>query len=125
MALGGRVWRSPAKEAAYKHTFTARFNAAVRKNQFLFFGLPMMGMIVIGSYVLSFATQERYNVSDRRVSQMSNEEELGLKKDRRKIDLKEEYYKLEAKGLASDQGDWEQVRVQRLPGELDGILGKY
>jgi len=43
---------------------------------------------------------------------------LGIGKNRRKVDMKEEYYRLAAKDL----DDWEQTRVKRLPGENDGIL---
>jgi len=49
---------------------------------------------------------------------MSKEEELGIGKSGRKVDMKEEYYRLAAKDL----DDWEQRRVKRLPGEHDGVL---
>ena len=49
---------------------------------------------------------------------MSKEEELGIGKDRRKVDMNEEYYRLAAKDLDS----WENKRVKRLEGETDGIL---
>lgn len=38
------------------------------------------------------ATALRYERHDRKVRQMTKEEELGIGKDKRKIDLKEEYY---------------------------------
>ena len=43
---------------------------------------------------------------------------MGIGKDRRKVDLQEEYYRLAAKDL----DDWENRRVERLKGEPDGVL---
>ncbi|KAI9820322.1 MAG: Cytochrome oxidase assembly [Pycnora praestabilis] len=74
--------------------------------------------MVAGSFFLTPATALRYEKHDRKVKQMSKEEELGIGKDRRKIDMKEEYYRLAAKDL----DDWDQKRVKRLPGEHDGVL---
>ncbi|GAB7351408.1 hypothetical protein MBLNU459_g2081t1 [Dothideomycetes sp. NU459] len=74
--------------------------------------------MVLGSFFLTPATAIRYEKHDRKVRQMTKEEELGIGKDRRRIDLKEEYYKLANKDLEN----WEQKRVKRLPGEHDGIL---
>lgn len=65
---------------------------------------------------------------------MTKEEELGIGKDRRQVDMKEEYYvspltQYARKVLTSSQrlaakdlDDWEQKRVKRLPGEHDGII---
>lgn len=74
--------------------------------------------MVLGSFFLTPATALRYERHDRKVRQMTEEEKLGIGKDRRRIDLKDEYYKLAAKDLEN----WEQKRVKRLPGEIDGIL---
>lgn len=49
---------------------------------------------------------------------MTEEEKLGIGKAGRKVDMKEEYYRLAAKDL----DDWEQKRVKRLKGEHDGII---
>ena len=43
---------------------------------------------------------------------------MGIGKDRRKVDMQEEYYRLAAKDL----DDWENRRVERLNGEPDGVL---
>ncbi|KAH0558465.1 Cytochrome oxidase assembly [Trichoglossum hirsutum] len=74
--------------------------------------------MVAGSFFLAPATALRYERHDRRVQQMTKEEELGIGKDRRKVDMNEEYYRLSAKDIEN----WEQKRVQRLPGEHDGTL---
>jgi len=49
---------------------------------------------------------------------MTKEEALNVGGNKRKVDPKEEYYRLAAK----DIDNWEQRRVERLPGEPDGIL---
>lgn len=71
---------------------------------------------------------------------MSKEEELGIGKSGRKVDMKEEYYVCEhfyfdhltpkseisndsiQRLSAKDLDDWEQKRVKRLPGEHDGVI---
>ena len=53
--------------------------------------------MVAGSFVLTPATALRYERHDRKVKQMSKEEELGIGKDRRRVDINEEYYRLAAK----------------------------
>lgn len=104
--------------AAESNTIAARYRAALAKRPFLLFGLPFMAIIVAGSFVLTPATAIRYEKHDRKVRQMSREEELGVGRDRRKVNIKDEYYRLAAKDL----DDWEQKRVKRLPGESDGVL---
>ncbi|KAI6089700.1 cytochrome c oxidase assembly protein COX16-domain-containing protein [Hypoxylon rubiginosum] len=111
----------PAKKfrgAADTNTFAARYRAMMAKRPFLMFGLPFMSIIVAGSFVLTPATAVRYEKHDRRVRQMTKEEELGVGKGGRRVNIKDEYYRLAAKDL----DDWEQKRVKRLPGETDGVL---
>lgn len=62
------------------------------KRPFLLFGLPFMTVIVAGSFVLTPATAVRYEKHDRRVRQMTREEELGVGKSRRRVNMKDEYY---------------------------------
>ncbi|OTB07469.1 hypothetical protein M426DRAFT_53635 [Hypoxylon sp. CI-4A] len=99
-------------------TFAARYRALMAKHPFLLFGLPFVSVIVAGSFVLTPATAVRYEKHDRRVRQMTREEELGVGKAGRRVNIKDEYYRLAAKDL----DDWEQKRVKRLPGENDGVL---
>ncbi|ORY67261.1 cytochrome c oxidase assembly protein COX16-domain-containing protein [Pseudomassariella vexata] len=99
-------------------TFAAKYRGLMAKHPFLLFGLPFMSIIVAGSFVLTPATAVRYEKHDRRVRQMTRDEELGVGKAGRKINIKDEYYRLAAKDL----DDWEQKRVKRLPGEHDGVL---
>ncbi|PNP48843.1 cytochrome c oxidase assembly protein COX16, mitochondrial [Trichoderma gamsii] len=95
-----------------------KYRALMAKHPFLAFGLPFMAVIVAGSFVLTPATAIRYEKHDRRVRQMTKEEELNVRRGARKVDMKEEYYRLAGRDL----DNWEQQRVKRLPGENDGIL---
>lgn len=85
----------PAKRfrsSAYNSTVPARYRALLAKHPFALFGLPFIATMVLGSFFLTPATAIRYEKHDRKVKQLSKEEELGIGKDRRRIDLKEEYY---------------------------------
>ncbi|KAI1307447.1 cytochrome c oxidase assembly protein COX16-domain-containing protein [Xylaria venustula] len=104
--------------AAHAGTFAAKYRALMAKHPFVLFGLPFMSIIVAGSFILTPATAVRYERQDRKVRQLTRDEELGVGKAGRKVNMKEEYYRLAAKDL----DDWEQKRVKRLPGENDGIL---
>ncbi|KAH9895496.1 cytochrome c oxidase assembly protein COX16-domain-containing protein [Xylariomycetidae sp. FL2044] len=104
--------------AADAGTFAAKYRSALSRHPFLLFGLPFMSLIVAGSFILTPATAVRYEKHDRRVRQMTRDEELGVGKGGRKVNIKDEYYRLAAKDLDS----WEQKRVKRLPGENDGVL---
>ncbi|KAF8498358.1 cytochrome c oxidase assembly protein COX16-domain-containing protein [Gautieria morchelliformis] len=76
------------------------------------FGIPFVLLIVAASFGLQNLTQTRYELQARRVHEVSEEEQLKLKKNRKKIDLREEYFKLRAK----PNEDWESVRVPRPEG---------
>ncbi|KAK0703557.1 cytochrome c oxidase assembly protein COX16-domain-containing protein [Lasiosphaeria miniovina] len=96
----------------------ARYRAMMAKRPFLLFGLPFLTVIVGGSFALTPATAIRYERQDRKVRQMTRDEELGVGKTKRKVDMKDEYYRLAAK----DIDNWEQRRVKRLAGESDGVV---
>jgi len=106
------------RAAGASSTIGARYRAMMAKRPFLLFGLPFMSIIVAASFVLTPATAIRYERHDRKVRQMTREEELGVGKGGRKVDIREEYYRLAAKDIDS----WEQQRVKRLKGENDGVL---
>ncbi|KAI0154108.1 cytochrome c oxidase assembly protein COX16-domain-containing protein [Xylariaceae sp. FL1272] len=106
------------RSAAEASTFAVKYRSMMARHPFLLFGLPFMSVIVAGSFILTPATAVRYEKHDRKVRQMSRDEELGVGKAGRKVNIKDEYYRLAAKDLDS----WEQKRVKRLPGETDGVL---
>lgn len=120
--------------------FAAKYRALLAKRPFLLFGLPFISIIVAGSFVLTPATAIRYEKHDRKVRQLTREEELGLKTGARKpVDMKEEYYVSPPvpctqtsvhdmvltslqRLAAKDIDNWEQKRVKRFKGEHDGII---
>ncbi|KAF2178852.1 cytochrome c oxidase assembly protein COX16, mitochondrial [Zopfia rhizophila CBS 207.26] len=113
-----RIFRSKSFKATLPNSIAARYRRQLNKHPFLLFGLPFISTVVAGSFFLTPATALRYERYDRKNRQVSQEEALGIGKDRRKVDMREEYYRLQAKDLEN----WEQRRVKRLPGEIDGIL---
>jgi cytochrome c oxidase assembly protein subunit 16 len=68
------------------------YQAKLRRSPFLFFGLPFLSIVVIGSFALSSFTTIRYERHDKKVKIMTEEEILKLDKDRRRPDIREEYY---------------------------------
>lgn len=78
--------------ASDANTFAAKYRATMAKRPFLLFGLPFMAVMVAGSFVLTPATAVRYEKHDRRVRQLTKDEELGVGKSGRKVNLKDEYY---------------------------------
>lgn len=69
-----------------------KYRRLMSKRPFLMFGLPFMAVIVAASFVLTPATAIRYERRDRKVRQMSREEELNVRRSARKVDMKDEYY---------------------------------
>lgn len=102
----------------YRSQASQQYRQVVAKHPFLLFGLPFISVMVLGSFFLTPATALRYERHDRKVQTTTKEEALSVGRNKRKIDMKEEYYRLAAK----DIDNWEQRRVERLPGEHDGVL---
>lgn len=71
--------------------FGVRYRATMAKYPFLTFGLPFIAVIIAGSFVLTPATAVRYERQDRRVRQMTRDEELNVRRGARKVDMREEY----------------------------------
>ncbi|KAI8374645.1 cytochrome c oxidase assembly protein COX16, mitochondrial [Radiomyces spectabilis] len=84
----------------------------VKQRPMLYFGLPFLTIMVAGSFGLAQLTQTRYDHRDMRHRKVAKEEALGMDKNRRKLSIQEEYWRLQAK----TEEDWEPVRVQRPPG---------
>jgi len=89
-------------------------NNILRRNPLLF-GVPFLFIIAGASYGLIPFTQTRYELQDRKVSQLSKEQELGLGTHRRKFDIREEYFKLSSK----PDEVWEPKRIERPKGVPD------
>ncbi|KAI9222052.1 cytochrome c oxidase assembly protein COX16-domain-containing protein [Blastocladiella britannica] len=107
--------------------------AAVKRRPFLFFGLPMVGILVGGSFALSHLTQTKVEYNSTKVIKMSQEDKLELEgKKRRSFDLREEYFRLHS-GTSPDKlalDDWDMVPIAKMPdtfippspGEMEAIL---
>lgn len=80
------------RSAADMNSIGMRYRTLMNKHPFLMFGLPFMAVIVAGSFVLTPATAVRYERYDRKVRQMTKDEELNVRRSARKVDMKEEYY---------------------------------
>lgn len=80
------------RSSAQANTVAARYRSALTRHPFVLFGLPFIATMVAGSFFLTPATAIRYEKHDRRVRRLSKEEELGIGKAGRRVDMKEEYY---------------------------------
>ena len=76
-----------------------------------------MGILVGCSFLLSTITQTRYDLRSSKVQTLTKEEELGMNKQRKKVDIREEYWRL--KNKEGELEDWEQKRIARLPGQAE------
>lgn len=117
MVFGSKSFMGAKERAAHEKTFVGKYEKLVKKNSFLYFGLPMMLSIALGSVFLTNFTALRYERRDEKVKEMNEDEALSLIENRRKVDIKEEYYKLQ--GLLDEHENWEPKRVERLPGESE------
>jgi cytochrome c oxidase assembly protein subunit 16 len=89
MAVFARKKFRPASDA---NTIASRYRSALTRHPFALFGLPFIATMVAGSFFLTPATAIRYEKHDRRVRRVSKEDELGIGKAGRRVDMKEEYY---------------------------------
>ncbi|TRM61332.1 cytochrome c oxidase assembly protein COX16-domain-containing protein [Schizophyllum amplum] len=88
-----------------------KFYQTLNKNPLLF-GIPFCLLMVGASYAMVPFTQTRYDLHDKKVQVMTKEQELNLQKNRKKFDIREEYYR-----LSQEVDDtWEQKRVPRPTG---------
>lgn len=103
-----------SKPLRKSNSWLARLAPQVRRRPLLFFGLPFLATIVGASFGLANLTQTRYDYNATKVQTISKEEELRMKKDRKRIDIREEYFKLQSKQDELD--DWEPKRIERPDG---------
>ncbi|KAI0293604.1 cytochrome c oxidase assembly protein COX16-domain-containing protein [Russula brevipes] len=76
------------------------------------FGVPFLLVMVGASFGLQAFAQTRYDLHSQKVTQMSREQELGLDRNRKKFDAREEYFKLSA----TSEENWEPKRIERPKG---------
>lgn len=111
------------------NTLGERYRRLLRTRPFLLFGLPFIAITVAGSFFLTPATAVRYERYDRKTHMLDKDEALGLGRVRgaarargegKRGDIREEYWRLAGKAERLDE--WENKRVERLPGEPDGTF---
>jgi cytochrome c oxidase assembly protein subunit 16 len=83
---------SKSFKATLPNSIAARYRRLLTKHPFLLFGLPFLTTIVAGSFMLTPATALRYERYDRKNQQITQEDAMGLGKNRRKVNMKDEYY---------------------------------
>lgn len=98
-----------------ENSLWGRYMKRVQKNSFIWMGLPFFAIMLVGTHLLTQFNSVRYEQYDRRASELEETKMLEMSNRRRKIDMKEEYYRLQQ----LDLDNWEQKRVRRLPGESD------
>lgn len=115
--FGAKTFMSKREKEQRSRTFMGKYEGLVKKNSFLYFGLPMMLSVALASVLLSNFTALRYELRDEKVREVNEDEALNMIKNRRQVDIKDEYYKLQ--GLVEQNQDWEPKRVERLKGESE------
>lgn len=116
----------PFPSTSSTSTLGARYRRLLKAHPFALFGLPMVLLMLGGSFVLTPATAIRYEKYDRKTHALDSQQALGLgrlregARARGKGDIREEYWRLA--GQEGRLDDWEPKRVVRLPGEPDGTF---
>lgn len=103
------------QQEKFDKSLWGKYMQRMRKNSFIYFGIPFFAMMLLGTHFMTQFASIRYEQHDRRLQEFSQDDALKLSGKKRKVDLKDEYYRLQHMDLDS----WEQKRVQRLPGESD------
>lgn len=83
---------SKSFSATLPNSLAARYRKSLQKHPFLLFGLPFLSTIVLGSFMLTPATALRYERYDRKNQQITQEQAMGLRGERRKVNMRDEYY---------------------------------
>lgn len=90
--LGNKRYMSPKQFEQWKKTPYGRYSTALKKHPFWLFGLPFVATIFFGSVYLSEFTQVRYSARDKKVQMLDEEEALSIGQNKRKVDMRDEYY---------------------------------
>jgi cytochrome c oxidase assembly protein subunit 16 len=93
--------------ATLPNTLASKYRKALTRHPFLLFGLPFLTTIVAGSFMLTPATALRYERYDRKNQQITHEEAMGLKQERRKVDMRDEYYVSVSNLKRNGNGMWD------------------
>ncbi|KAI9203691.1 cytochrome c oxidase assembly protein COX16-domain-containing protein [Polychytrium aggregatum] len=82
----------------------------IKRNPFVFFGIPFLLTMGLAPYGLQHLTQVRYDIHDSKVRMLEKKEELGIDKKAAPVNVQEIYWNLTHK---KDMDDWDFVRVPR------------
>ena len=116
-SFGTKTFRSKKQQIKFENTFVGMYQKNVKKRPFIFLGLPFFGLVLFGNYILEDLLRAKFERADRKNQEFDEKDMEKLNKKRRKVDIKEEYYKLQ--GMA--ESDWEPVRVKRFDGESENV----
>ncbi|ODV60681.1 Cox16p [Ascoidea rubescens DSM 1968] len=116
-AFGAKTFRSKSQQLKHEKSFIGKYQSQLKKRPFIFLGLPFFGLVLYGNYILEDLLKVKFERADRRAQEFSEHDLEKLTKQRRKVDIKEEYYKLQGLG----EQDWEPVRVKRFKGESENV----
>lgn len=117
--LGNKIFRGKREQEIYDKSLAGKYQKLLRKNHFIYFGLPFLLSIFAGSLFLQKFTTIKWERYDEKYRQLNEEEMLSLIENKRPIDKKNDYYRLQ--GLLDDHlnkevssnDDYEMVRVAR------------
>lgn len=121
MGFDNKPFRSKREQAEFNKSFMGYYSRLVKKNSFLYMGLPMMLSLGIACELLTNFTSLRYERRDKQVKELDENDALKLatQKRRKPGSINDEYYRLQ--GLMEDSQNYEPKRVKRLPGESENV----
>ncbi|ODA76499.1 hypothetical protein RJ55_07769 [Drechmeria coniospora] len=105
-----------------EHTVGSRYRALMNRRPFLTFGLPFIAVIIAGSFVLTPATAIRYERHDRKVRQLTKDEELGVRRSARRVNMKDDGSPGETSTTGS-RSAWSDCRARATASCGDGSVG--
>ncbi|KAL6925709.1 hypothetical protein ACO0SA_000310 [Hanseniaspora valbyensis] len=120
-SFGFRAFRSKRQQELYEKSFAGKYAKNFREKPFLYFGLPFLTLVTLGQYLLTEFYQVKIDRDDTKV-QIINADDLEKSLNKRPVDLKEEFYRLQ--NITEDNSNWEPIRVKRINGEKDNALAK-
>jgi len=98
-----------------KNSLWGKYLLRAKNNSLLYFGVPCFGIMYLALHLMTQFNSIRYEQHDKRATEVSQEDALKKHGNKRKVNVQEEFYRLQH----LDVDNWEQKRVQRLPGESD------
>lgn len=119
--FGNREFRTKKQQQERAKSFMGMYTRLVKKNSFIYMGIPMMLSLVFASHVMTNLLSAKFERHDEKVKELDETEALKLatQKKRRVGSINDEYYRLQ--GFIEENKDYEPKRVKRLPGESENV----